>query len=362
MFIPVLLVSGLLITIFSYFGTKLSIKLSGKFDIFDNPKSNPDRKFQSLPIPLNGFFFSFIIGMFLTGLIWFLFKIDWNNLGRFLGSGLFFPFKLYWILFGAAIIYLAGILDDKFSLKPIYYFSFIFTGLFVTVFLGELKIESLSYPLSQLNLKIGILPEILAFVWIGAALVCTKFLDGMDGLVASIGTIGFFTIAITAGFSQSVFQPLILIFGLIWGFCCLGFLPNNLPNAKTYLGDGGSTIIGYFLGVFSILSGAKVATTITVLGWFIIDIIFVMIYRIYKYRSIKGLLKGDSSMHWHHRLLNLGLGKRQVLLITVILTIFSGAIGIFTPTRIKILLIPIQILVILSGFIYLEYKGKVKKN
>jgi UDP-GlcNAc:undecaprenyl-phosphate/decaprenyl-phosphate GlcNAc-1-phosphate transferase len=344
--------------------TKLSMILASKLNITDSASSAPERKFQKKPIPLMGALGFTLLGLFSMGFAWLCLKFNLFNLMDYLQTGLFYPFRLYWVLFGALIIYIAGCLDDKYQLQAKYYSLLLFIGLFTAVFLGNLRIESFSYPFDNLNINIGLLPNILAFLWIGGCLASTKFLDGHDGLVATVGTISFFSIA-ASSMLPHINQPLLFIFGLIWALNCIAFLFFNFPEAKLYLGDGGSTIIGFMIGVFSILSGAKVATVGTVVGWFILDIFLVMLVRLIRSGgSLKGLTEGDSRMHWHHRLKNLGMNKIQVLSFTTILILSFAQMGMIRQTEYKIWLLLIQLVSLLVIFIvsFKDFTKKVPKN
>lgn len=332
-----------------FVGTQLSIFLALRLGIVDDPKSAPERKNQAKPIPLMGSLGFVLTSMAAMGLVWMEVKFNWLGQSGYLQNGLFFPFRLMWILVGGGVIYFAGILDDKFQLSAKYYFLIILSGLLITVFAGGLKIEAFSAPFDRFDLTIGILPQILAIAWIGACLTATKFLDGHDGLVTTMGIISFLTIASVSTFI-SVNQPLILIFSLIWTIGLLSFLPFNFPSAKVYLGDGGSTLIGFFIGVLAILSGAKVATAATVIGWFILDITLVMIFRVIKGKSFNSILKADSNLHWHHRLKKLGLNKIQVLAVTAIILLTSSQVGLINDSTNKFWLLVGQITLLTSAF------------
>jgi UDP-GlcNAc:undecaprenyl-phosphate/decaprenyl-phosphate GlcNAc-1-phosphate transferase len=335
----------------SFFITKWIYSVAIKFSIVDDPALYPNRKEQKKPIALLGGFSTFFICITLMACLSLFLKFNVYNLADFLQRGLFYPFKLYWVLAGIIIIYVAGFFDDKYDLKAKYYFPVVFIGLCISVFLGELKIEAFSYPFDKFNLNIGFLPQILALFWVGLCMMATKFLDGHDGLVTTVGIISFLTIASTATFSQ-VNQPLIFLFALLWGFSLIGFLPFNFPNAKMYLGEGGATTIGLAIGILSILSGAKIATAASVLGWFILDILFVFAVRIYLTKSITGFLKGDNYLHWHHRLKNLGLNKIQVLSVSALVAIISSQIGLLMTTEYKSITLISQFIFILLAFIF----------
>lgn len=332
-----------------FYLTQKSSQLAKHFGIVDNPNSAPNRKFQSQPIPLIGLLGVCLSNSILMSLLWLCLKYNWFELSNYLNRGLFFEFRLYWILIGGLIIFLAGCFDDKYQLKPKIYFSSIAFGLTIAIIFGGLKIEAFSYPFDNFYLKIGYLPQILAFLWIGACLTATKFLDGHDGLVASVGIVSFLSIAAIASL-PSVNQPLIVTFSLLWASGLIGFLWFNFPNAKVYLGDGGSTIIGFTIGVLSILSGAKIATSSTVVGWFILDIVLVMLVRITKYKNLKAIFVGDANLHWHHRLKQLGLNKLQVLVVTGLVISITAQIGTNINTQNKIYVFVTLVLVLVLVF------------
>lgn len=338
----------------SFLGSFFSFKLANRFQILDKSSSNPDRKNQPIPIPLVGSFGFVVICTLATSLLWLGFKYGLVNF-----PPLIYPFRLIWVLVGIWILFIVGLLDDLAIIKPIWYFCGVFVAILVAVFGGNLRIEVFSYPFNSVDFRSVNLPffgliwnfdlsQILAFLWISLCLCATKFVDGSDGLCTIIGIIAFLTIASTS-LLPSVGQPLIAIFALIWCGGLIGFLPFNFPNAQSYLGDGGSMIIGFVIGVLSILGGAKVATVGTVLGWFILDIILVMMVRISLGQSI---LKGDNKLHWHHRLANSGFSKLQILVFSAIILLFSAHFGLYLSTIFKFWLILFQLIILTLIFAF----------
>jgi UDP-GlcNAc:undecaprenyl-phosphate GlcNAc-1-phosphate transferase len=94
------------------------------------------------------------------------------------------------------------------------------------------------------------------------------------------------------------------------------------------------------MGVLSILSGAKVATASTVIGWFILDVIVVMFLR---FVNKKPLFKADRT-HLHHRLADLGLNKIQVLTLIAVTSLTTAHTGLLFPTQYKIFVLPTQLI------------------
>lgn len=320
--------------IFTYF----SKKIAQKYDILDNPKSRPDKR-QSDPIPLLGGVGITFVSIFLMSILWIINKYNFFNLSSFLNQNLIYNFRLYWVLIGGLILVIGGTLDDKLSLSSKWLFLYINLGIATTVFGGGLKIETFAYPFDFILPNVLFLPQILAYIWILVCTSATKFLDGHDGLATSVSLIGFLSIASVSLF-PNVYQPLIFLFALIWVSSTISFLFFNFPNANLYLGESGSEILGFMIGVLSILSGAKVATASTVIGWFILDIVVVMFLRL---ANKKPLFKADRT-HLHHRLIDLGLNKIQVLTLIVITSITTAHTGLLFPTHYKVFVLPSQFL------------------
>ena len=108
---------------------------------------------------------------------------------------------------------------------------------------------------------------------------------------------------------------------------CFGFLPFNFNPAKIFMGDTGSTFLGFMLatlsiqGVFKSYAVISFAVPLLILGLPLFDALFAMIRRI---------LRGQSPMtadrgHLHHRLVDMGFSQKQTVFI---LYAISGVLGI----------------------------------
>ena len=322
----------------------------------DDPSKRPDKK-QKQPVPfLGGVGFS-LICVILMSVLWIMNKYNIFGATDLLQQNLIYNFRLYWIIFGILIMVIGGIIDDRYALSSKWLALYIIFAIAVSVFGGGLKIEAFSYPFNLFLPTFGFLPQILAFVWILACTAATKFLDGHDGLVGSIGFISFLSIASISLF-DNVFQPLIFLFAVLWAAGLLSFSFFNFPEAKLYLGEAGAEITGFMIGVLSILSGAKVATTSTVIGWFILDFIFVIILRFIQKRP---LFKADRS-HWHHRLVDIGLNKVQVLVVTVLILLITAHTGLLLPTEQKIFVLAFQFAILLGFMVSLQLVKNRKQS
>lgn len=345
------------VTITSYFLTLLTRKLAVKRDILDHPQSDPSRKKHKNPIPLMGATGFIVLGMVATSVVWLIQKYNFFDLNEYLIRGLYVPVSMFWVIVSICILIIAGYLDDTNRVSNKYRFLLVGIAIFITIFFGKIRIEALSYPFGELLPGLPFLPDFLAFLWLGFCLFSTKVLDGHDGIVSVVGGISLLSIASISTFAQ-VNQPMIYILALVWFCSIIGFLPFNYPNAKLYLGDGGSMIIGFVIGVLSIMAGAKIATSGTVIGWFIVDILFVWVRRIIDGRSP---LTSADRYHWHQRLADIGLNKVQVLAITTFILLITSSLGLLIQTREKIYVLISQIVFLLIIFAITWGVGRVRR-
>jgi UDP-GlcNAc:undecaprenyl-phosphate/decaprenyl-phosphate GlcNAc-1-phosphate transferase len=334
----------IVLAIISYFATLFVRYFAIKKNIVDDPTVAPERKSQKTPIPLLGGLGFGIVGIVGSLITFVVYRFNLFGLHNYLEQNMFNGFHFGWILVACVIILIGGYVDDKNNLSAKRLLIPINLALFIGVFLGGLKINSLSYPFDWVVFG-PFLQYLLAYIWVGLCLSATKFLDGHDGLVSSVGIINLLSIALISSF-VNINQPFITIISLIWVAAIIGFLPFNLPNARMYLGESGSELIGFIIGVMSIISGAKIATTATIVGWFIFDLALVIFIRM---RNKKSILKGGRE-HWHFRLLDAGLTKWQVLLLTLGILIISGFFGLILPTIYKPFVFFAQFIVFLIIF------------
>ncbi len=126
------------------------------------------------------------------------------------------------------------------------------------------------------------------------------------------------------------------------GLCVGGFW--YFWRGKILLGDTGSQVLGFLLAVMSIFSGAKIATTILVLGLPILDVFFVALRRLVveKRSPFKGDLK-----HLHHNLMR-KIGESATTLLLVFLSAVLGAVAvIFTGFDKLVALLVVLVLILL---------------
>jgi UDP-GlcNAc:undecaprenyl-phosphate GlcNAc-1-phosphate transferase len=202
--------------------------------------------------------------------------------------------------------------------------------------------------------------DLLSVFWIVAMINVINFLDGLDGLAAGVTFIGFITMFILC-LRSDVNQVNTAIFCLISAGAVLGFLTQNFNPAKIFMGDSGSMVLGFLLAVMAIISGGKVTTAFLVLGFPILDGLWVVSRRIFSGHSP---FTADKK-HLHHRLLALGLSQKSTVVIIYILTSLFGAIALLTSTREKMyaLIWLLALMIVLAiALVVLEKKTKESRD
>ena len=107
---------------------------------------------------------------------------------------------------------------------------------------------------------------------------------------------------------------------------CAGFIPYNFNPAKIFMGDTGSTFLGFMLssisiyGLFKMYAIISFAVPFLVLGLPIFDICFAVIRRVSKGQSPMHADRG----HVHHRLIDMGFSQKQAVAIAYMLSAILG--------------------------------------
>ncbi len=326
--------------------TPLVKRLAWRWQIVDYPTP---RKIHQKPIPLLGGLGIFLSFTFTTLIFWFQGKlVDINISNTYIAA----------ILIAGLTLVIGGVLDDRYNLKPYQQFIFPLVAVLIALLAG-IKIQYITNPAGgvlKFPLGTGI---ILAGFWLIGMVYTTKFLDGLDGLVAGVTVIGAIIIFIVS-LSWDVKFSGTSTLSLILAGAALGFLIFNWHPAKIFLGEGGSIFCGFMLGVLAIISGSKIATALLIMGIPILDVFWVIIRRLWQGNS---LAKADRK-HLHFRLLDIGLSHRQAVLFLLFLTTAFGITSLFLKTKGKIIALVILslIMIILATSLVLIYKIKCSKK
>ncbi len=228
--------------------------------------------------------------------------------------------ELVAILGGCAILFVAGLLDDLFSLGPIPKLAAQIAAALLVIFNG-LTISGL--------ISNDFLAGVVALIWLVGMTNAFNLLDNMDGLAATLAAIAavFFAIdALEVHKSHGV-----LALSLALALACAGFLPFNLrygKSAAVFMGDSGSQVLGFLLAALGLTASWKVAGTtvatlllpILILAVPILDTTLVTVVRLLDGRPV---YQGGRD-HASHRLVYHGLSEKRAV---VLLAVISAALG-----------------------------------
>lgn len=254
--------------------TPISISLSRRYGILDTPN---ERKIHQGIIPRGA-------GIVLWSgyCLWVLSAVGTMPVLRYSASG-------------ATLIFITGYLDDITPVNP-----------YIRFFIHIVAASMIAIPL-----RISPGNSVILVIWISGLTSAFNLIDGLNGLCI----ITFIISATCAAFLGNInfWIPLLAL--------SLSLLGWNFPKARTFLGDGGSTLLGYLMGSHFIISNfqklenLEVVTLCLILflwgGIPVIDTCFAILRRTIS----KGSPFNADQGHLHHRLLRIGIDPLNVVLI-----------------------------------------------
>lgn len=316
-------IAFILAFIVAFMATPYTIKIANKIGAVDIPKDKRRMHTKKMPkfggpAVVLGFIVSIIYLIIVMNIEGSLELFNEQEYGK----------KLLGVLLGIGVIVITGVLDDIKTLKPWQELIGQAIAAIIVVSFG-VKIEHLDIPFLY---RIGLteaFSTIVTILWIIGVTNAINLIDGLDGLSSGISLISCMSLLVIFLLNDSPMIATVIVTAMSGAL--VGFLPYNFSPAKTFIGDVGSNFLGFMLAVVSILGVAKTYTAavivlpVIVLGLPIFDVIFAIIRRIAKGKSIKAVFKPDKG-HLHHRLVEKGFSQKQAVLILYGL---SASLGMF---------------------------------
>ena len=215
-------------------------------------------------------------------------------------------------------------------------------------------------------ISLGWLAVPVTIIWIVAITNAVNFIDGLDGLAVGVSAISTAALVVIALLVQELNIAVILI--ALFG-ACLGFIPYNMTPAKIFMGDTGSTFLGYILatlsvtGLFKLYAIISFAVPFLILGLPIFDICFAFLRRIAKGQNPMTADRG----HVHHRLIDMGFSQKQAVAIVYMLTAILGlaAVLLTSSGELKALILIGAVFVVAAigvRAIFAEHKPKPSEH
>lgn len=210
------------------------------------------------------------------------------------------------------IVFLTGAIDDVRNLKPRQKLLGQILAACVAAASG-LVIGNVANPFTAELIPIGWLAYPITVVYLVAFTNVINLIDGLDGLAAGITAI---SCAAMFYLSYEAHQMDATVLACILAGCCLGFLRYNFNPASIFMGDCGSNMLGFLLGVIALLGVNRVAAATTLIvplviaGVPIIDTFAAIVRR---RRGHTAISQADTG-HIQHRLIKQGFDQKQAAL------------------------------------------------
>ena len=296
--------------------TPLVIRLACRMGAVDRPGP---RAVHKRPIPRIGGLAIFLAAMVVIGAVLVLDR-GMHEASRSVQN------QLVTLLGAATFIFLIGLVDDLRGLPARFKFLAELVAAAALCCAG-VCISSVAIT-DTIPLSLGGWGCALTVLWIVGVTNAVNLSDGLDGLAAGISALTCGTIAAFAIHRQ---DPVLSVLMLALAGSLSGFLFFNFNPARVFMGDCGSLFLGFTIAASSVMCVAKSAALVGLtlpalaLGVPIFDTLFAMLRRFLEGRSLFAPDRG----HFHHRLLDLGLHQRQVVLMIYLVTLLSAGLGLF---------------------------------
>lgn len=276
------------------------------------------------------------------------------------------------VLISSLLIVIIGLLDDIYDLSPYlrFFLNLLISGLVVLFglgipyisnpFGGVIRLDQTIVTLDILGTrKILVFADLLSIIWLTTSTNIINWSKGVDGQMPGFVAISAFFLGFLAKrfTAHDISIETTMIFSFIVAGSYLGFLPWNFYPQKIMPGYGGGGLAGFLLGVLSILSFGKIGTFILILSIPMIDGLYTIIRRI---SHKKSPFQADWG-HFHHRLLEIGWGKRRIAVFYWLISFFLGFAGLFLKKEEKIFAF-LAMTFFLIFFIYIIEKIKKNRN
>ena len=246
----------------------------------------------------------------------------------------------------ALVIFALGVFDDfrPLTAAPKLAGQIFAAGL---LFLAGVKMQYVLLPSSVLVLGDDI-SVIVTVIWIVVMINAVNLIDGLDGLAAGIVAIAaasFFVYSYNLLYDVDRYAldiaaaPLLAI--IVVG-AALGFLRHNFHPARIFMGDSGSMLLGLVLGATTLVGVGKAPTNFSpdaanvllaysplwipalVVAIPILDAVLAIVRRV---RGRRNVFHADKE-HLHHRLMDLGHGHKQAVVVMYVWSALAAAAGL----------------------------------
>jgi UDP-N-acetylmuramyl pentapeptide phosphotransferase/UDP-N-acetylglucosamine-1-phosphate transferase len=291
---------------------------TSRFHILDQPNA---RSLHTQPTPRSGGL-AILVAIYVCGIA----TVYW--LGRPSDS------SYGWI--GGSSLLVAGVsyIDDRLTLPSGFrIIVHIFAAIFIMI--GGLAISHLEFPGFYLSLPnwIGVIFTMLFVVWM---LNLYNFMDGMDGFAAGMAVFGFGTFAVLGLFAEST---LFSVINLVIAAAAMGFLVSNFPPARIFMGDVGSSTLGFLSASMSLWAAHErifpLWLAVLVFSPFVVDATVTLLRRLIRGEKVWQAHK----THYYQKLVQAEWGHRKTVLFEYAIMLGCGITalwGVRAPEKLQV--------------------------
>jgi len=259
------------------------------------------------------------------------------------------------IIIGGLIVFLGGLIDDIFDLKPIIKLAFQLVGAIYVIAFGQIQLSVINLPF--VSVEVAPISYLISIFWIVGVTNAINLIDGLDGLSSGLSMIVLTVIGFIAYEMRRIDVSImcIILIGAIGGL-----LPYNFHPASIFVGDSGALFMGFMIACLSLL-GFKSTTFISLV--FPLIILFVPLadtcLAIIR-RKLKGqkISEADRS-HLHHIIMyKIGFSHRNTVLMLYLVSFLFGvdAIIIFYHQTLGIIIL---LVLCFLACIFIELTGMI---
>jgi UDP-GlcNAc:undecaprenyl-phosphate GlcNAc-1-phosphate transferase len=309
-------------------------RLANRWLIIDQPGV---RKVHTVPIPRVGGV-AMAVGVFVAALL----TVNLQAADR-------------WFLAGAAVLIVFGVLDDRFDLDYRLKLLGQLLAVNIVVLGGDVRIQMIALD-DRVWLPLWVSMPLTVFFLVGVT-NAVNLADGLDGLA---GGTTFLCLCAVALFSSVLDPGSSTALALAFAGAILGFLRFNTYPASVFMGDAGSQLLGFTIGVLSIRAtqsaNSEISATIPIvlLALPILDTLSVMVQRIGEGRSP---FSPDKN-HIHHKLLALGFDHHEAVMVIYMVQTTLFLLAYFLRFESDLLILGIVTLIFLGTITLLQLSAR----
>lgn len=236
------------------------------------------------------------------------------------------------LLLAGTLLVVVGMLDDRFNLSPWIRLIVQFGATLPITFGTGMLVTSLGNPFGLGEIQLGMWAAPFTSLLIMSAINAFNMLDGMDGLAGGVALVTFLVVAgvaATAGQAE-IFAHSMIMIGAVSAFLIFNAPLHFNQYMRCFMGDAGSTILGFFVALVCIeltqepASALPPVTVLWLIAWPLFELLWSTTRRILARRSP---FRADNQ-HFHHVLTRNGFGVRSVFFISISMSALFAVAGL----------------------------------